>query len=82
MQLDLFDSQAVANLRSEIDKVRRSSDSVRKGLFARNTAMEKSISDLEEKNERLERELYKLKQVVYAIQEKNQEHNFEISLVK
>jgi len=70
MQLDLFDSQAVENLRAEVAKLSRSNMQVRKGLFARNTALEKYMGELQSQNEMLERELYRLKQTVHDIQKK------------
>lgn len=70
MQLDLFDTQAVENLREEVAKLSKSNAAVRRGLFARNTALEKYMGELQSQNEMLERELYRLKQTVYEMQKK------------
>jgi len=64
-QMDLFESQNISNLRQEIDKINKSTASVRRGLFARNTALEKYMIELQDQIERLEREIYRLKQKVY-----------------
>lgn len=70
MQLDLFDTQAVENLRDEVSKLSKSNAAVRRGLFARNTALEKYMGELQSQNEMLERELYRLKQTVNDMQKK------------
>jgi hypothetical protein len=64
MQQDLFDNQNTQNLREEIDKIGRSTAAVRRGLFARNTQLEKFMVELLEKHECLEREVYNLRKKV------------------
>ena len=64
-QMDFFDNGAIANLRQEIDKINKSTEKVRRGLFARNTALEKYMVELQQQIESLEREVYRFKQKVY-----------------
>lgn len=47
-QLDFFKDTEVAQLEARIDKVEKSSDRVRKGVFARHNELKKEIVELKE----------------------------------
>lgn len=68
-QMDLFDNFQDSELRQRIDKVATSNNKWRKTLFGRHNAIEKYLADLQTKQEELEREIYRLKQKLYAHEE-------------
>jgi len=65
VQIDMFMKEDIQTLNDKIEKVKRSTDSVRKGLFARNTGLEKYMTELRDKQEEQEREIYRLKKMIY-----------------
>ncbi len=77
MQLDMFDSMAVQNLREEVAKLAKSNIAVRRGLFARNTQLEKYMSELQTQVEQLEREVYQLRQKLANQEPECQIHELE-----
>lgn len=76
-QMDLFDTQSFANLREEIEKINKSTAAVRRGLFARNTALEKYMAEMQSQVERLEREVYNLRLQIANPDADCQIHEFE-----
>lgn len=46
MQLDLFEKDEVKLLREELERVRKSSDNVRRGIFARHDELAKKYLEL------------------------------------
>lgn len=65
MQTDLFRSQDMQQILERVERVEKSTDKVRKGLFGRNTSIENRMNDLESRVEELSRENYNLKKYVY-----------------
>ncbi len=65
-QLDMFLPEAICELQAKFEKVEKTATQVRKGLFARNTALEKRLTEQADIIEEMQREIYKLKQKVYA----------------
>lgn len=57
-QLDLFDSEQIQDLNEKFDKVKSSSDAVRRGIFARHDKLQKEYEALKEKVDRLEKAIY------------------------
>lgn len=65
MQLDMFCTEEILLLKKQMEKLETSNTQVRKGLFARNTNLEKKMDDLYDKVDTLERENYRLKQMIF-----------------
>lgn len=61
MQLDLFEKNDVNILSEKCDKIKESSDKVRRGIFARYDKLEKRLIETEKKIDLLENELKLLK---------------------
>jgi hypothetical protein len=66
MQLDMFTPIHITEIQHEVAKVKKTSEQVRKGLFARYTALQKEFNELRGHLESQEREIYRLKQAIYA----------------
>ena len=62
IQLDLFEDNEVILLRNEMQKVRESTDKVRKGLFARHNELSKLWVELDHRLNIIERCICKGKQ--------------------
>lgn len=65
MQLDMFTPCYVQEIQEELGKVRKSSEQVRRGLFARHTALQRDFDELRQRYEEQEREIYKLKRMLF-----------------
>ena len=57
LQLDFFEKDNVQELKFEVEKVRKSSDSVRRGLFAKHATLQKMYSELHDRLEILEKNI-------------------------
>ncbi len=66
IQIDMFMKEDIQTLNDKMEKLKKSSDSVRKGLFARNTALEKYLTELRDRLDEQEKEIYKLKKTIYS----------------
>ena len=66
MQLDMFCTEEILQLKKQVEELKTSNTQVRKGLFARNTSLEKKMDDLYDKVDCLERENYRLRQMVFG----------------
>ena len=66
MQLDMFKSEDIQKIEDHINRLTKSNQDVRKGLFARHQALEKRFCELEEMMKSQDREIYKLKQAWYG----------------
>ena len=49
LQLDMFEKDEIVLLRLEIDKIKASSENVRRGVFSRVTELEKLVKHMSEK---------------------------------
>lgn len=70
MQIDMFMSEDIQSLNGRVEKVEISTKKVQRGLFARNTALEKRMVELEDQNRELQSQVYKLMKRVYEDSEK------------
>jgi hypothetical protein len=67
MKTDLFREDDIQDLKDKIEELQKSFDKVRKGLFARNTSIEKNSIANEDKWESLSLEVYKLRSQVHTL---------------
>jgi len=73
----MFESENVANLRRDFDKLYSVADRSRKSLFAKNSWLEKQLYELSEQLKSQDMELYRLKQHVYGTQKETKIERME-----
>lgn len=64
-QLDMFLPDAICELQAKFEKVEKTATQVRKGLFARNTGIEKRLTEQDDIIAEMQREIYNLKKKIY-----------------
>lgn len=69
MQLDMFLPEAITDLQDKFEKCERTATQVRKGLFARNTSLEKDICQIHDILKEMQRDIYNLKKKVHSQEE-------------
>lgn len=67
MKTDLFREDDIQFLKDKVEELQKSFEKVRKGLFARNTALKKDLTENEDKREALSLEVYKLRSQVHIL---------------
>ena len=66
MQIDMFDSERIAEIQKDFDKLNTIMTKSRKSLFAKNSWLEKQLYEISEQLKSQDMELYRLKQHVYG----------------
>lgn len=66
IQMDMFTPVIISELQAKIEKVDKSTSAVRRGLFARNTAIDKRMIELEDLVNAQQRQIDRLKAHVYV----------------
>ncbi len=61
LQLDFFEDTEITHIKQEIEKVKQSSDRVRKGMYAKHGALEKKFQELDDRLGIIERNICKNK---------------------
>lgn len=57
LQLDFFEQEQVQVLKVEVEKVKKSSESVRRGIFAKHSVLEKMYGELHDRLNIIERNI-------------------------